>query len=139
MRKLLTFFTVFLMLASARGTLALQCCGDCDNDSTVTIGELVKTINNFLGQCLPAACPSGLANCAGVCRDLLNDNTNCGTCGTVCAAGRVCSAAACTLSCQSGLTNCGGVCTNLLTDNANCGTCGTVCEAGKGCVNSVCR
>jgi len=33
-------------------------------------------------------CPSGLADCGGVCVDLLGDEANCGACGRVCGAGQ---------------------------------------------------
>ena len=43
------------------------------------------------------ACTSGNTLCAAGCRNLLTDNANCGSCGNVCTAGRVCSAGACVL------------------------------------------
>ena len=48
-------------------------------------------------------------NCSGVCTNLQNDISNCGTCGTKCKAGEVCTSEKCELSCQSGLTDCSGV------------------------------
>ena len=45
------------------GVVVTQCSGDCDGNGTVTIGEIVKTVNVFLGRplCDPAvptaSCP----------------------------------------------------------------------------------
>jgi hypothetical protein len=66
------------------------------------------------------------------------DNHNCGTCGTTCAAGQVCSNGTCTVSCQSGETNCGGTCVNEQTDNSHCGSCSNVCGAGQSCSSGIC-
>lgn len=35
----------------------VPCCGDCDGSGIVSIGEVTKSINNFLGQCIPGYCP----------------------------------------------------------------------------------
>jgi hypothetical protein len=74
-----------------------------------------------------------------VCRDTQTDLSNCGSCGTVCNPGEVCSRGACVVSCGAGLNNCSGVCRDLQTDRANCGACGTVCPAGQVCSAGACR
>ena len=84
------------------------------------------------------SCPTGQRVCSGVCRDTNVDSSNCGACGTVCGAGRVCSSGTCTTSCPAGLTSCGGSCVNFLTDNNNCGACGTVCGSTRTCVAGAC-
>jgi adhesin HecA-like repeat protein len=66
------------------------------------------------------------------------DNNNCGACGNVCPAGKICSNGACVLSCQAGLTNCSGICINTASDISNCGFCGHVCPAGQVCVAGNC-
>ncbi len=81
-------------------------------------------------------------SCANSCVDVRVDRSNCGGCGTVCAAGEVCSAGSCALSCQIGLATCGGkapVCTNLASDNLNCGACGVACGKNAACVGGACR
>lgn len=71
-------------------------------------------------------CPSGQRTCAGECRALDTDVTNCGGCGVKCAAGEACTAGACV--CTAGLTSCGVAgCVDLKSDPANCGKCGTSC------------
>src|SRR5690606_4172985 len=51
-------------------------------------------------------CPEGQLLCEGVCVDLASDATNCGTCGTVCEAGKQCSRGLCLSS------PCDGICEN---------------------------
>jgi hypothetical protein len=44
----------------------------------------------------PQPCPSPLEECGGQCVDVSSDRRNCGTCGTFCAPGNVCSGGRCT-------------------------------------------
>ncbi|TAK32213.1 MAG: hypothetical protein EPO40_03335 [Myxococcaceae bacterium] len=103
------------------------------------------------GACAITACAPGFADCdlsaANGCEvDTRSDNTNCGACGTGCAAGRVCSAGACGTSCASPLSTCGAgataFCANTAIDPAHCGACGTVCAlpnvAATGCSAGAC-
>src|SRR5579862_5120084 len=48
-------------------------------------------------------CSASQLVCAGACVDPAQDPANCGACGTVCAAGRVCSVGRCAASCAAGL------------------------------------
>ncbi len=41
------------------------------------------------------ACPAGQTSCNRSCRNLQTDNTSCGTCGNVCAAGATCTSGVC--------------------------------------------
>ena len=79
---------------------------------------------------------------AATCANLRVDNTNCGACGTTCAAGQACANGVCTLTCQTGLTSCpadgGSVCTNTAEDDLHCGNCATACAQGRSCVSGVC-
>jgi hypothetical protein len=76
------------------------------------------------------------------CANPLTDNANCGGCGVVCGAGKVCSNGACATTCASPLTTCGSgnsaYCANTQTDNANCGGCGVTCSQAKTCVAGAC-
>jgi hypothetical protein len=89
------------------------------------------------------SCPAGQTNCSGTCRDTQHDSTNCGSCGTPCAAGSVCTSGTCAVSCQAGMTNCRGACTNTSFDPRNCGSCANVCNlshaSAVACVSSVCE
>ncbi|MFO0606731.1 MAG: fibrinogen-like YCDxxxxGGGW domain-containing protein [Polyangiales bacterium] len=85
-----------------------------------------------------AGCPQGFTLCSGRCADLVNDNTNCGACGTACPSGRACVMGACQLRCPDGQTACGDRCVSLQTDTGNCGACGTACPAGQVCTMGAC-
>ena len=108
-------------------------CGACGTACSIPHATAACTA----GACGIAACDAGWANCDGSvangCETSTTTNTNCGTCGTTCAAGTHCAGAAgsssCVSSCPSGTTYCAasGVCANFQSDTANCGMCGTVC------------
>jgi hypothetical protein len=83
-------------------------------------------------------CPTGAANCGGLCRDLQTDRAHCGMCGNACGEGQACVAGACVTRCASGQTVCSGACADLLTDPRNCGSCGRVCASGLSCASGVC-
>ena len=80
----------------------------------------------------------GFTDCSGICTDTQTSEASCGSCGSNCAAGELCSSGICTLSCQVGLTNCVGICTDTQTNESNCSACGVTCGAGLFCVNGVC-
>jgi hypothetical protein len=107
----------------------LNSCGSCG-----AVCNLANaTASCTLGKCAILSCASGYADCDGNAANgcevnLLADAKNCGTCGTACTSGMVCSAGVCASSCGSGLTNCTGACVNLQTDAANCGSCGFTCS-----------
>jgi hypothetical protein len=123
--------------------------GNCDGDAANGCEAPLNTIANCrncgitcsfphaaascgAGGCAMGACSADYADCNGVALDgcevnTQTDRTNCGGCGTACAAGQVCSAGSCVASCGTGLTNCSGSCVNTTTDPAHCGGCTTVC------------
>lgn len=88
----------------------------------------------------------GLTDCGGACTDVTSDPSNCGACGTVCAADETCAAGICLgpelpppPDCVDlGLTDCGGVCADLFNDSFNCGDCGIVCGDGTACFEGFC-
>lgn len=86
----------------------------------------------------PACTGSLVALCGGACRDLALDPSNCGSCGTTCASGQVCSNGACVVSCGGGLVRCSAVCRDTLADLTNCGRCGNTCASGQVCSNGSC-
>jgi endo-1,4-beta-D-glucanase Y len=86
----------------------------------------------------PISCPAGTWDCGGgVCIAVAADPNNCGTCGTVCQAGGVCSNGQCATSCNAGLSACNGGCIDPAVDPNNCGVCGTICSSGT-CAGGLC-
>lgn len=81
--------------------------------------------------------PNPCTECNGVCVDVKVDSANCGSCGTRCAAGSVCSAGACVADCPSSQRACDGGCFDLTVDPRHCGACGTECTGGY-CSNGGC-
>lgn len=83
------------------------------------------------------SCPAGQQSCGGVCKTLQSDPQNCGTCGSACGAGLLCSLGVCSATCAQGLTACGSACENLATSPAHCGSCSNSCASGV-CNAGVC-
>ena len=96
-------------------TGAYECC-----DGTCTDITNDSNIQNC-GAC-GIDCGEGKC-CDGQCKETLTDESNCGDCGTVCAAGGEC---------------CDGECVNLLADPSNCGTCGVICSENASCCAGTC-
>jgi hypothetical protein len=76
--------------------------------------------------------------CAGVCRDLMREHDNCGSCGTSCGTDEVCHEGACALDCPGGFTECEGACFDLDSDRFNCGACDAPCGEGHVCEGGTC-
>jgi hypothetical protein len=72
--------------------------------------------------------------CGTSCTNLSGDNSNCGSCGNVCASDQSCIGG----ECQACSPVCGEVCTDFSSDHANCGSCGNACLASETCTNGVC-
>ena len=81
-------------------------------------------------------CVPGLTNCGGVCYDLANDPTHCGTCDGVCGNDETCSDGVC--QCADALERCGLSCVDPLTDPLNCGACGNTCGDEQSCQEGAC-
>jgi len=90
------------------------------------------------GTTNPQGCAPGLALCNGTCVATVEDAYNCGACGTVCAAGTVCSNSACKAGCDAGLAQCAQSCVDVMSSPFNCGACSVACAAGELCSGSVC-
>ena len=84
-------------------------------------------------------CGPGTTQCGAGCTVTDFDPNNCGTCGTKCAAGQVCSGGKCTTNdCNGGATKCGDKCIDNQNDPANCGACGNACPIGQVCSGGKC-
>jgi hypothetical protein len=112
-------------------TTSVANCGACGSACALPNATPVCTA----GACAIGSCSAGFGNCNGRtsdgCETPTTTNTNCGACGTRCAAGTFCSAGACVSSCPTGTTYCSatGSCINLQTNPDNCGRCGNVCAS----------
>ena len=98
------------------------------------------------GKC-STTCQMGLSLCGqqvdgggpALCSNTKTDPNNCGSCGTVCAQGQVCTQGKCAINCQANETVCNGnSCANTTSDNDNCGSCGNVCSNGQVCSKGIC-
>lgn len=85
---------------------------------------LCGTLSTGGVDCSESCCPINDSNGAAVCVDLAETLEHCGTCGSVCGAGRKCEDGQCV--CTNGLSECEGECI-VLTSTENCGACGTSC------------
>ncbi len=85
-------------------------------------------------------CATGETRCGDLCVNLMDNNANCGVCGTACTGTQVCRGGACIddTPCPSGQARCGGTCTEVLTNAMNCGACGNACAAGESCSGGTC-
>ena len=84
----------------------------------------------------------GLTECGGDCVDLLSDEQHCGSCGSACAAGYICTSGNCSLSCPVGLIEVAGTCVDPNSDEDYCGATpsnpGSSCADGQFCTDGVC-
>ncbi len=91
--------------------------------------------------CAPAQKLCGTGG-AAYCATVQTDNANCGGCGVLCPAGRVCSNGSCAATCAPPLTVCpsdaGSACADLQNDDAQCGSCGNACPTGQHCAMGAC-
>jgi hypothetical protein len=115
------------------------------------------------GSCVPGGqtmtCPAPQKMCgvatAPYCADVAYDRSNCGACGVVCPADKVCQNYQCVpppgadggappqcaapmVSCPDANAGGGYRCTDLAYDSMNCGTCGYLCPAGTTCQGKQC-
>jgi hypothetical protein len=144
-----TWDTVLEQRSAARTPLAV--CNDdaCSTQSTVSgtlaagAGLHALYVDGYSGasgaytlSLRYGSCTTGQTLCGTTCVDLQTSATNCGTCGTACGTGQVCTAGRC--GCPTGQLLCGGVCVNAQTSVTNCGACGRTCLAGQSCTAGAC-
>jgi len=88
------------------------------------------------------ACGESDTCCPAGCRNLKDDEQNCGACGTSCSLGATCVAGQCLCgekTCAMGEACCGDACVDVRTDPVNCGTCGHACtDMTSSCNAGVC-
>ena len=114
----------------------------CTSDKP-SAGQQNPTCTSTQTLCKPDA---GAGFGGPYCADLQADNANCGSCGSICTNGKVCSLGICT--CATDETLCGAgtngdagadfYCANTKTDNANCGCCGNTCGPNQACRDGRC-
>jgi Collagen triple helix repeat (20 copies)/Stigma-specific protein, Stig1 len=109
---------------------------DTNNDGVLGMSEVQQTAYVCNGG---GGCGMGLEGCGASCVNLSSDPNNCGSCGTVCSSGSVCTAGACTpVTCSAGKSVCNDSCVDLGSDDLNCGGCGVVCGSGTSCGGGSC-
>jgi hypothetical protein len=87
------------------------------------------------------ACPvmcGDLTKCGDACVDVTSDPAHCGSCDTVCDAGKLCEDRKCVPDCGDS-TRCGDVCVDLRTNVDHCGECSKPCPRPTGDGKAVCR
>ena len=70
-------------------------CGGCDRVCSSTAVAHATKVQCSDGKCQATNCSSGYSLCNGTCTEKLNDNYNCGECGTVCEGATVCINGSC--------------------------------------------
>lgn len=141
---------VAMVLGAAMGSAWAGCGGDdAQTDVSVSATGTTSTGTTMAGTGGAAAsvgsgtggtvdvCPGGTL-CGDSCTNTTFDPKNCGSCGTACAEGEVCSMGTCGLTCLGGSTKCDDACVDTKSDPSNCGACGTACDKGFLCAAGKC-
>ena len=111
-------------------------CGACDNACRVSNGVGICVA----GQCVPAGCFSGYADCYPAqpgCETFLETFDHCARCGDSCAASHAsgrCEAGVCVRECDAGFANCDRSrpdCEARLDAAGHCGGCGVECPSER--------
>lgn len=137
-------FSISLLLLSIASQLG--CSGSPDDgtgggSSTAAggMGGGSSASSSSTGGTSGDGCDRGLVRCGDTCRDIQNDDANCGACGSACGAGEACllrtcqpSGAYCNGAGTSGLL-CGAQCVQEAESLDHCGGCDKPCGAESYC------
>ncbi|CAK9780452.1 hypothetical protein CC85DRAFT_300392 [Cutaneotrichosporon oleaginosum] len=112
----------------------------CRDGQTCKGGECVDDANAPpIPPLVDYTCENDFSWCDGSCRNVQNDNMNCGRCRNLCDEGQNCVEGTCTPATTCPQDYCGGVgCVNKQNDNRHCGKCYNPCEPGKNCRDGKC-
>jgi hypothetical protein len=121
----------------AHGTGLCQACGGATPTSICCTRNASGFCVSYSGAVCPCAAGTTPACCDGICKDLSDDASNCGSCGKICSGPTsgtgtaICISGNCSVSCSGPYSACPTVnstyCANEQTDLNNCGRCGNVC------------
>lgn len=129
------------------------CGSSCGAGQVCSGGQCALTCGSGLTLCGPADAGADAGSDAGAdagsdaggahgaapyCANFSTDNANCGACGNVCGAGKVCSGGKCAVTCAAALDVCNGICVDEQTDGNNCGSCDNKCTGVSHCVGGSC-
>jgi hypothetical protein len=137
-------FAGLAAVVGAGGASAKQPPQECRNkgETCNAVKACCEGLNCCKGHCQEAPCKpcaNGQKICEGKCTHVKNDKWNCGECGNICPAGRVCKNGEC--GCPAGTTECRGACVpprSFAEDDDNCGACGNACVDGLVCNGGAC-
>jgi hypothetical protein len=127
--------TTLLLLSAA----TLLGCGGSPDDGTGGGSSTSSGDTTSSGGTSGDGCERGLVRCGDTCRDIQNDDANCGACGSACGAGEACLSRVCktpAVVCDgagSSGTLCGAQCVYLTQSVDHCGGCNKACGAESYC------
>ncbi len=129
-------------------TCAVGRCGfSCHADFQQVGSQCVPCGGTGQPVCVGGGCRTGLSDCGGVCRSLMDDVIHCGGCARACMlpnSASLCAEGRCVVaSCGMGFGDCdnnpsNGCETNLMLTPASCGACGRMCSTAQVCTAGTC-
>ncbi len=124
-----------------------SCGAGCGSSESCCGGTCASPTAPACTGCPTDCSASGESCCSGSCVDMMNDEANCGGCGTMCSPGQVCCGGSCVTSdesacgqscaaCGSSQLCCAGACVDE--GPANCNACGSACPSPNSCCGDGC-